>query len=272
LAISGHHRAGLAAQEVLGLVDQGLVVVLADQAGARRGAALDLVQHAGPRAGLVDAVAARAQQEGLLQGVERAVHRPGAGERPEIVALDRVGAAVLAQLRRVVIAADHDLGKALVVAQQHVEARLQRLDQVDLEQQGVGFGAGGDELHRPRGVDHVGDAVGVEAALGVLDDPLLQALGLADVEDFLVLADHPVDAGRVGQARDLVLDQGGALQGVGGGDVGGRIGHARHIGESGAVSDLRGCGRCARSSRGSFDLVVDDVAGRAERDDQFAEP
>jgi hypothetical protein len=166
---------------------------------------------------------------------------------------------------RVVIAADHDLGKALVVAQQHVEARLQRLDQVDLEQQGVGFGAGGDEHHGPRGVDHVGDAVGVEAALGVLDDPLLQALGLADVEDFLVLADHPIDAGRVGQARDLVLDQGGALQGVGGGDVGGRRSRPTYrrvwrVQRSSRLWKMRD------QSRDRFD-VLEDVAGRAERHD-----
>jgi ribosomal protein L30/L7E len=148
-----------------------------------------------------------------------------------------MGTAMLAQLRRVVIAADHDLWEALVVAQQHVEARLQRLDQVDLEQQGVGFGAGGDELHRARRVDHVGDAVGVEAALRVLHDALLQALGLADVQDLVVLADHPIDAGRIGQARDLVLDQGGAAQGVGEGGGGGVVVHDEHIGESERISD-----------------------------------
>jgi hypothetical protein len=43
-----------------------------------------------------------------------------------------VGAAVLAELRGWVLAADDDLGEGLVVAQQDVEARLELLDQVDL--------------------------------------------------------------------------------------------------------------------------------------------
>ena len=47
----------------------------------------------------------RAQQERLLQGPDRAVHRPGRGEGPEIVAGDRTGAAVLADLGRGMIAA-----------------------------------------------------------------------------------------------------------------------------------------------------------------------
>ena len=136
---------------------------------------------------------------------------------------------MLADLRRRMVAADEDLGKALVVAQLDVEARLQLLDQIDLEQQGLGLGLGGDELHRPGQVDHVGDALGVEAALGVLDDPLLQRARLADVEHLAGLAHHPVDARRVGQPADLILDQGRALQG--GRGLVGR--HADDIGESG---------------------------------------
>ena len=211
----GHHRAALAAQERLGLVDQAAVVLQRHQPDAGGGAAADLVQHARPGAALVDAVGARPQQERLLQGVEGAGDRPGAGEGAEVVALDRVGAAVLAQLGGGVLAADDDLGERLVVAQQHVEARLERLDQVDLEQQGVGLGAGGGELHRPGQVDHQGDAVGVEPALGVLDHPLLQRPRLADIERLPALAEHPVDARGVGQAADLILDQGRADQGRG---------------------------------------------------------
>jgi hypothetical protein len=124
LGHAGDHRPALAAQEVLRLLDQLAVVLQAYEAGAGRSAALNLVQHAGPRAGLVDAVRARAQQEGLLQGVQRAIDRPGAGERSEIVALDRMCAAVLAKLGRLVIAANDDLGETLVVAQQDVEAWL----------------------------------------------------------------------------------------------------------------------------------------------------
>jgi len=137
---------------------------------------------------------------------------------------------VLAQLRRGVVSADDDLGKALVVAQQHVEARLHLLDQIDLEQQRVGLGPRGDELHRPRQIDHVGDALGVETALGVLDHPLLQAAGLAHIEHLAVLADHAIDARRLGQPLHLVLDQGRALQ-----RLGVRFQHGAYIGHSRAA-------------------------------------
>jgi hypothetical protein len=123
--------------------------------------------------------------------------------------------------------ADDDLGKALVVAQQHVEPRLQLLDQVDLEQQGVGLGADDDELHGPRQVDHVGDALGVEAPLRILKHPLLQRARLAHIEHLAVLADHAIDAGLVGQPFDLVLDEGGALQ------QGRSVEHGRDIGRFG---------------------------------------
>ena len=149
------------------------------------------------------------------------------GEGAEVVALDGVGAAVLAQLGGRMLAADDDLGEGLVVAQQHVEAWLQLLDQVDLEQQGVGLGAGGDELHRPGQVDHQGDPLGVETALGVLDHPLFQRARLAHIEHLAVVAHHPVDPRPVRQAGDIILDQGGPGQGGGGFRHGVDIGRVR---------------------------------------------
>jgi hypothetical protein len=118
-----------------------------------------------------------------------------------------MGAAVFLELGGRVLAADDDLGEALVVAQQDVKARPKLFDQIDFQQQGVGLGAGRGELHRPGQIDHQGDALGVETALGVLDDALLQAPGLADVERLALVAEHAVDAGRIGQPTHLVLDQ-----------------------------------------------------------------
>ena len=51
-------------------------------------------------------------------------------------------AAVLGELRPFGVAADDDVGERLVVAQQHVEARPEALDQVVLEQQRLGLAAG----------------------------------------------------------------------------------------------------------------------------------
>src|SRR5580704_16044686 len=47
----------------------------------------------------------------------------------------------------------------------------------------------------------------------VLDDALLQAARLAHVERLAILAEHAVDARRVGQAAHFILDQGGPDQG-----------------------------------------------------------
>ncbi|MMZ69397.1 hypothetical protein D1872_322350 [compost metagenome] len=67
------------------------------------------------------------------------VDRPGRGEGAEVVARNGVGAAMLPHLGRAVVAPDHQLGEGLVVAQQDVEARLQLLDEVGFEQQGLGL-------------------------------------------------------------------------------------------------------------------------------------
>jgi hypothetical protein len=154
-----------------------------------------------------------------------------------------MGAAMLADLRRAMVAADQDLRKAFVVAHLHVEARLQLLDQIDLEQQGLGLGLGGDELHRPGQMDHVGDALGVESPLRVLADAFLQRPRLAHIEHLAIGPHHPVDPRRIGQPLDLILDQGGAFQG-GAEDV---VGHGADIGESG-----RG-----RSVSAGFDACAD---------------
>ena len=55
---AGDHGAGFSLQKGRGLLDQNAIVLERDQAGAGGRAAFDLVQHAGPGAGLVDAVGA----------------------------------------------------------------------------------------------------------------------------------------------------------------------------------------------------------------------
>ena len=123
-------------------LDDRVVLGLLDAADAGRRAALDLVLQAGPRAGREHAVGAGAQREGALQGVERAVDRGGRGERAEILVARLARAAVLGELRPFGVAADDDVGERLVVAQQHVEARPEALDQVVLEQQRLGLAVG----------------------------------------------------------------------------------------------------------------------------------
>ncbi len=106
---------------------------------------------------------------------------------------------MLGDLGRLVVAAQQDVGEALVVAQQHVVARPQLLDQVGFEQQRLGFRPRGDELHVRRLGDHARDGIGVGHAARIGRDPVLQVLGLADIEHLAGGIEHPVDAGLVGQ-------------------------------------------------------------------------
>ena len=199
------HRLALAGQKGVGLAHQLGIFGEIDLLGARRRAALDLMQQARPRAAFEKAVRAGAQQERALQRRDGAVDRPHRGERPVIAALARARAAVLEDLRRPMVRGDDDVGKRLVVAQQHVEARPQPLDQVGFEQQRLGLGRGGDELHRRGRRDHPFDAGVVPGRPRVGRDPLLDVLRLADVEHLAGRIEHAIDAGR--RRRELGMAQ-----------------------------------------------------------------
>ncbi len=106
-----------------------------------------------------------------------------------------------------VVAGDHDIGKRLVVAQKHVEARPQALDQVGFEQQRLGLRPRRDEFHMGGFAHHLGEAVGMDPALRIIADTLLEAARLADVKHVLRIVEHAVDARRVRQVLDEFGDQ-----------------------------------------------------------------
>ncbi len=93
-------RAAAAGKEIARFLDQLGVVVERNLAGARRRAALDLVEQARPGSIGVKTVRAGAQEKRPLQRVEGAKHRAGARERAEIVAGETARAAMLDQPRR----------------------------------------------------------------------------------------------------------------------------------------------------------------------------
>src|SRR5215468_10446748 len=124
------HLVAFAGEESERLVDQLAVVLGGDLAGARRRAALDLIEKARPQAALEISVGARSQQEGALQRVDRAADRAGRGKRPEIIAFAAARAAMLEDLRHRMVAGDENEREGLVVPQHHIEAWLQALDKV----------------------------------------------------------------------------------------------------------------------------------------------
>src|SRR6185437_9863747 len=75
-----------------------------------------------------------ADLEHLLERRDAVAHRAGARERPEVLVLAVERAAMEAKLRKR-ITGQADVRIALVVAEEDVVARLERLDEVVLEQQ-----------------------------------------------------------------------------------------------------------------------------------------
>ena len=137
------------------------------------------------------------------------------------------------------VARQQDERERLVVAHQHVEARLQLLDEIGFEQQRLGLGARRDEHHVGGQRDHARDAVGVPLAAQVARDALADALGLADVEHLAVRADHPVDAGPERRVLPVPADDGDAARhgGFGGRQV--EFGPAVEIGRFVVLIGLR---------------------------------
>jgi len=93
------------------------------------------------------------------------------------------------------VGAQQDKGKALVIAQQHVERRTEPLDQLRFQQQRLGLGIGGDDLHAAGLADHPLQPPGQPGDVGVIRHPRLQAAGLADIEHLAARIEHAVDAG-----------------------------------------------------------------------------
>ena len=211
------HHLAFAVEEVFGFLHQLVIAGQVDAVHAGRAATLDLEQQAGPGAAFEHRIRTGAQQEGALQGVEGAVDRAGGGEWTEIDALGGLGAAMLEQLRIGMILAQQDIGETLVVAVADIVAGLQPLDQVGFQQQRFDLAGGGDEHHLGGLGHHAGQPVAMHPAGGVGRHPLLQALGLADIQDVARRIQHPVNAGRVGQGLEIGGDAVGALQGRFGG-------------------------------------------------------
>ena len=197
----------LARQEQFRIGDQVGIILLADAVDARRRAAADLVQQARPGPGREKAVRTASQQEQFLQRIEGRGDRSGACERPVILALDAPRAAMLADLRIIMVLAQQDEGEAFVVAQQDIVGRSEALDQLRFEQQRLGLGLGGDDGHAARLADHPLQPLGQFRDLGVAVDAVLEHPRLADIQDVAARILHAIDAGPGRQCFQDVADR-----------------------------------------------------------------
>ena len=104
------------------------------------------------------------------------------------------------------VGGDQDVGKGFVIAQQHVVAGFQLLDEVLFQEQRLGFGARGQEHHRRCLKNHLGNAAGMAGGAGIVGDPRLEVARLADVQHFALGVEHPVNAGRAVKRFQIGLD------------------------------------------------------------------
>jgi hypothetical protein len=198
----GHHARLQLLQERLGFAAQkrlGVRHVAAHrprgryQAHAGRGAALDLVKQARPRAVGKHRVLAGAQAEHLLQQLDGFLHRPAVRVRPEVAvplvdAAPVVGHARKALQRRLALpvlgshAGDLEEGVALVVAEQDVVPGVLRLDEVVLQQQRLGLGAHHRGLQAHDLAHHVADARAAVLLGEIAGHALLEVARLAHIQ------------------------------------------------------------------------------------------
>ena len=106
-----------------------------------------------------------------LQRIQRAVDRMGRGEGAVIAAFDFACSPVFCDLRRRVILAYQNIGKALIVAQQNIIAGLEFFDQTGFQQQGLGLALRNHKFHGMGGPDHPLDAHGMALIAGIGIDP-----------------------------------------------------------------------------------------------------
>jgi hypothetical protein len=156
---------------------------------------------------LVDIDRAGPEREEAPDEVHCLVDAAGRGVRPKIPAAVPGQLSRALDAREVVAQGDLDEGVALVVLEPHIEARLEALDEVRLEEEGLAHVVGQGDLDIDdtvqRGLDPEGHLAGA-ALLPVGAHATAQALCLADVQDASSGVAHEVDArlvGQVGQDR-----------------------------------------------------------------------
>ena len=105
-----------------------------------------------------------------------------------------------------------DQRKRLVVAQQHVVARHQALDQVAFEQQRLDLGVGETTSSAVRLGHHAAQPVREIGEMRVVLHPAFQIARLADIERVALAVEHAVDAGAGRQRAQRGADHGDAAR------------------------------------------------------------
>ena len=192
----------LPGHEVAEVVDDRAVSRGVDAADARGGALADVAEQARTAdltGALEDPAGAGACREDPQQQVERLADRPGVRVGTEVADALLLRAAHHLKPRELLVQRHGEAGIALVVAVADVEPRVELLDPVVLQLEGLDLGGDDGPLDGRGRRDHrLGARVQVGQVLEVGRQARTQAAGLADVDDAAVLVAEAVDARRVG--------------------------------------------------------------------------
>ena len=189
-------RCGLPVQEVFGVFDRLAIAVRADFPHTRRRTSFDLKLQTRARSAVKGRVRTVTQQKHTLQLIQCSIHSTCAGERAVIVPLLFLGTPVLFQLREIVFGRHQDIWETLVIAQQHVELRLELFDQVLLKQQRFGFGTCCEEHHRRGHRNHACNAARVPRWPCITANARAQIPRLTHIQNATFVIQHTVDTGR----------------------------------------------------------------------------
>lgn len=107
--------------------------------------------------------------------------------------------------RHAAVARELEVGVTLVVPEQDVEARMQRLDEVVFQQQRLGLGAHHGGFHARDLADHVANAGAAVVLLEIARHPALEVQRLAHIQQLVLrikVAVHPRQGGQRGNLRE----------------------------------------------------------------------
>ena len=141
---------------------------------------------------------AGAELENLLQHLDRAPQRAGAGKRA--VKLRSLGMRLARELDtgKILARVDFQIGKCFVVLEQLIELRLHVLDQPGFHQQRIDLAFGGQEVDVVNFLDQLrGAAIFGRGLEEVAAGPSPQILGLADIDHDSSGVFHQIHARRV---------------------------------------------------------------------------
>ena len=179
------------------------VALLGNESHAGSRAALDLVLQARPRPIREIGVVAISQAKKFLQLLQSLTHRAGRWVRPEVPPRLLARSAIKSQARKFMLCFEMQVGKALVVAQHHIEARPMLFYEIEFEQQRFRVGIRDGDFHADRLRDQRLNLRMHIAGLKVRSDSGFEIARLADVENFSLCIQHPVNARTGRQTVDV---------------------------------------------------------------------